>query len=116
MVKYCNMDRSTMYKIISGKRKPPSEPIFNKICDFMHLSPLEYDKFQTAYRITLMGKENYYRRRNVEDFILSFPSESNALLSSISDHLQMKYVGPLSLQRTLSFQTSWNATRLYITY
>lgn len=93
LVKYCNMDRSTMYKIISGKRKPPSEPIFNKICDFMHLSPLEYDKFQTAYRITLMGKENYYRRRNVEDFILSFPSESNALLSSISDHLQMKYVG-----------------------
>lgn len=27
MVKYCDIDRSTMYKIIKGTRRPPSEEI-----------------------------------------------------------------------------------------
>ena len=30
MAKYCGLDRSTMYKIISGKRNPPSPDLFEK--------------------------------------------------------------------------------------
>lgn len=31
MTKYCGIDRSTMYKLISGKRNPPSKDIFEKM-------------------------------------------------------------------------------------
>lgn len=30
MAKYCDTDRSTMYKFISGKRNPPSDEIIKK--------------------------------------------------------------------------------------
>lgn len=73
MVRYCNMDRSTMYKIINGKRNPPSKKIVDKIAEFMHLTPPEYEKFQTAYQITVTGRTTYYKRKSVENFILTFP-------------------------------------------
>ena len=41
MVKYCDIDRSTMYKFIKGTRRPPSEEIRDKIAAFMRLSPAE---------------------------------------------------------------------------
>ena len=31
MAKYCDTDRSTMYKFISGKRNPPSDEIIKKM-------------------------------------------------------------------------------------
>lgn len=73
MVKYCKIDRSTMYKLINGKRNPPSKEIFDRIAEFMHLTSLEYCKFQEAYYITIMGKEKYYQRKGIEDFIINFP-------------------------------------------
>ena len=39
MAKYCDTDRSTMYKFISGKRNPPSDEIIKKMAQFMHLTP-----------------------------------------------------------------------------
>lgn len=76
MVKYCRLDRSTMYKLINGKRNPPSEEIFNKIAEFMCLTPSEYQKFQEAYQITRLGRDTYYKRKAVEKFLLSFPNSS----------------------------------------
>lgn len=76
MVKYCKLDRSTMYKLINGKRNPPSIEIFDRIAEFMHLTPLEYSEFKEAYYITTIGKETYYQRKNVEDFIINFPDSS----------------------------------------
>ena len=40
LAKYCNLDRSTMYKIINGKRNPPSPEVFEKMTQFMHLTAL----------------------------------------------------------------------------
>ena len=34
LLEYCNLDRSTMYKIINGKRNPTSEAVFQKIAEF----------------------------------------------------------------------------------
>ncbi len=46
--KYCDFDRSTIYKIINGKRKPPSPDVIDKMAEFMHLTPTEYDQFKEA--------------------------------------------------------------------
>ena len=49
MAKYCDTDRSTMYKFISGKRNPPSDEIIKKMAQFMHLSPMEWQKFKESW-------------------------------------------------------------------
>ena len=38
MAAYCGMDRSTMYKILRGKRTPSSEEMVKKIAGFMQLT------------------------------------------------------------------------------
>lgn len=65
MVRYCDIDRSTMYKIINGKRNPPTPAIVDKMAEFMHLTPLEYEQFQTAYQITITGRTTYFNRKSV---------------------------------------------------
>lgn len=74
MVKYCGLDRSTMYKILNGKRNPPSPDIYNKMTDYMRLTPAEYQELTEAWQITRTGPEIYFRRKSVENFIRSFPS------------------------------------------
>ena len=40
---------------------------------FMHLTPVEHQKFQEAWKITRIGEELYYKRKSVENFICHFP-------------------------------------------
>lgn len=49
MAKYCDTDRSSMYKFISGKRNPPSDEIIKKMGQFMHLTPLEWQKLKESW-------------------------------------------------------------------
>ena len=65
LAQYCGLDRSNMYKVINGKRKPTSEAMVDKMCKFMHLSPAEENELKEAYMITLTGTDNYYRRKDV---------------------------------------------------
>ena len=60
LLEYCNIDRSTMYKIINGKRNPTSMEVFQKIAEFLHLTPAEYRKSKEAYLISKLGKDLYY--------------------------------------------------------
>ena len=76
MVNYCGLDRSTMYKIMHGKRNPPSPEIRDRMADFMHLTPEENQMFRHAYDISVVGREVYFRRKAVEKFILNFPAVS----------------------------------------
>lgn len=39
LLEYCNLDRSTMYKIINGKRNPTSMEVFQKLQNFFILLP-----------------------------------------------------------------------------
>lgn len=73
MVQYCNTDRSTMYKFINGKRKLRDLSLFQKISEFMRLSPQEYQEFLKSYHISNIGEYTYYCRKHVESFILNFP-------------------------------------------
>ncbi len=73
LIKYCNFDRSTMYKIINGKRNPPTKETIDKMAEFMHLTPTEYIRFVEAYEITKIGADNYYRRKNAQNFLMNFP-------------------------------------------
>ena len=38
---FCGLDRSSMYKIINGKRKPAGEDVVRKMAQFMQLTPQE---------------------------------------------------------------------------
>lgn len=87
LTQYCSLDRSTMYKYLNGKRLPPKQALVERIADYMRLSPSEYEELITAWKIAQIGEENYYNRRNVENFILNFPDVSKidpVILSSAS--------------------------------
>ena len=72
LAQYCGLDRSNMYKIINGKRKPSSRELVLKICKFMQLSHAEQKEMEQAYEITLIGHDTYYRRKAVVDFFNNF--------------------------------------------
>ena len=72
LAQYCGLDRSNMYKIIKGQRKPTSIEMVANMCRFMQLSPNETKEMQEAYMITLIGPENYYRRKNTKLFFEEF--------------------------------------------
>lgn len=78
LAKYCGLDRSTMYKIINGKRNLPSADILDKLSQFMHLTPMEYSYLREGWEITQVGPDIYYTRKSVEDFICHFPEQPSA--------------------------------------
>ena len=70
--KYCDFDRSTIYKIINGKRKPPSPDVIDKMAEFMHLTPTEYDQFKEAYRSPSLA-QIIITEEKIENFLMHFP-------------------------------------------
>lgn len=71
---YCSLDRSTMYKLINGKRTPSSKELVQNIAAFMNLNPVETQELINTYLLTKVGWDTYYRRKNVLEFILDFTS------------------------------------------
>lgn len=109
LAKYCGLDRSTMYKIINGKRNPPSPEIFEKMTHFMHLTPMEYNFLREALEITQIGPDTYYTRKSVENFICQFPDQptteiiGNSFSSdSISEQTQTDCI-PLTSQQHIDY-------------
>lgn len=84
LARFCELDRSTMYKIISGKRNPPSMAVLNKMAQFMCLTPAEYQTIQEAWEITQVGSDTYYTRKSVESFICQFPDHPSTEFTGIS--------------------------------
>lgn len=70
----CQMDRSMLYRIISGKRNPPSQEVFYRLAEQLQLAPAEFEKLKDAYNLTRLGASVYYRRKSVENFFTHFPS------------------------------------------
>ena len=81
LTRYCDLDRSTMYKILNGKRNPPSPDILDRIIQFLHLTPVESRELKEAWEITRIGPEIYYKRKSVENFIQHFPDQPAAEFS-----------------------------------
>lgn len=71
IAQFCGIDRSNMYKIISGKRNPASEEIVGRIAEYMRLKPMERNCLIEAYQITILGYDTYHRRKSVQNFLVS---------------------------------------------
>ena len=76
MVKYCNMDRGTMYKYINGKLLPPSLELIQRMAEYMQLSPAEQGIFFENYHISKVGRYTYLRRKKAEQFLTEFPDST----------------------------------------
>lgn len=72
LIQYCELERSYMYKIINGKRKPASLQMVQKIADFMQLSPIENQEYYQAYYRTVFGDELYEQNRQIQEMIYNF--------------------------------------------
>lgn len=77
MAEYCGIDRSMMYKFIRGKRTPSSPELVDRISGFLQLTPGESRDLFTAYQITQVGYDNFYRRRDMFDFLNNFTDIAN---------------------------------------
>ncbi len=69
MAKYCDTDKSTMYKFLKASRTPASEELVRKMSAYLQLTPNEERKFLEAYQIAVNGKAVYFRRKEVEAFL-----------------------------------------------
>lgn len=69
MASFCGIDRSSMYKIIRGTRKPGSSGLVRQLSRFLKLSPKESDTLMEKYMILQIGPENFLRRRRILSFI-----------------------------------------------
>ena len=73
MVQYCDVDRSTMYKMVNGKRLPTSKEMVRRMSCYMELSPVEQALLMEAYDISEVGRDVYYKRKSILDFLNHFP-------------------------------------------
>ena len=73
---YCNLERSTVYKFINGKREPMSMELVEQIVRFIQLTPPETYKFKEAWKMARMGENTYYIRKSMERFLSDFPNKS----------------------------------------
>ena len=62
---YCNLERSTVYKFINGKREPMSMELVEQIARFIQLTHPETYKFKEAWKMARMGENTYYIRKIV---------------------------------------------------
>ena len=85
---YCELERSTVYKFINGKREPMSAELVDRIAHFLKLTPSEILHLQEAWKMARMGEDVYYTRKSVEHFLCDFPSKSvipAPVFSSVED-------------------------------
>lgn len=109
LAQYCGLDRSNMYKIISGKRKPTSIDMVRKICKFLHLLPAEENEMLEAYQISLLGQDNYYRRKDVLKFFSEFSLTQNSILkrgASLNDGFDADGIVLLSTRNEINHALS----------
>lgn len=69
MASFCKIDRSSMYKIVHGTRKPSSEAQVELMALYMKLTPEETGVLMEKYRIIQTGAEHYYRRKTIASFL-----------------------------------------------
>lgn len=86
LAKYCGYDRANMYKLINGKRNAPDAEFVKKLSEYLHLSPSEEQELTEKYHISVMGYENYHRRKNIMKFLSEFTltEKKNSALSEIN--------------------------------
>lgn len=72
LVQYCGMERSSMYKIINGKRKPANWEMVKRIANYIQLTPKECETYYDAYYRSRLSEEEYQQKQQIEEFIYNF--------------------------------------------
>ena len=81
---YCNLERSTVYKFINGKREPMSADLVEQIAYFIKLTPLETYQLKEAWKMARIGENTYYTHKSIEHFLSDFPNKSTPASCSIT--------------------------------
>ena len=112
----CSFDRSNMYKILKGRRNPPSLETVYKICDFLRLTPSERKLLDEAWHITVLGTAKYSRRKSVEHFLLSFPEDFSSAWNQSSSYQNISSLGQdlSSLPPSLALETQMDINSLLL--
>lgn len=87
---YCNLERSTVYKFINGKREPMSAELVERIAQFIKLTPLETYQLKESWKMARMGENPYYIRKSIEHFMADFPNKSTPASGSITPPQQIQ--------------------------
>lgn len=77
LAKNLNIQRTNVYKMLTGERLPGDLNIVRKICQVLLLSPNESAQLIQAWRIDAMGETAYERRSAVVSFFNTFGKELN---------------------------------------
>ena len=77
LAQYCDLERSTIYKFINGKREPMSAELVEQMAYFMKLTPSETYQLKEAWKMVRMGEDAYYICKSIEHFLSDFPNRSS---------------------------------------
>ena len=114
LAKYCNLDRSTMYKILNGKRNPPSSEVFEKMTQFMHLTPIEYNFLKETLEITQVGPDTLVSQQHIDYYIHQMIlSESVHADGKIAMFIQPDYKFLFSLLASLHASASLKIDHIF---
>lgn len=97
------VDRTTIHKMLSDDRIPPSEePVF-KLAEALALNSTKTKELLRRYQIISLGEETYYRRKDIEDFICVYDNvgeeEENLLVTEERIRLEVKQETTVIRQR-----------------
>ena len=70
LAQYCELERSTVYKFINGKREPMSIELVEQIAYFMKLTPSETYQLKESWKMARMGDDAYYICKSIEHFFV----------------------------------------------
>lgn len=77
LAQYCDLERSTVYKFINGKREPMSAELVEQMAYFMKLTPSETYQLKESWKMARMGDDAYYICKSIEHFLSDFPNRSS---------------------------------------
>lgn len=69
MASYCEIDRSSMYKILQGTRKPGTLDLVVRISHYLNLSPEQTELLTEQYEILQIGQKTYGRRKAIYNLL-----------------------------------------------
>lgn len=69
MASYCEIDRSSMYKILQGTRKPGTLDLVVRISHYLNLSPEQTELLTEQYEILQVGPKTYERRKAIYNLL-----------------------------------------------
>lgn len=93
--KMCQIERSTLYQYLKGKRSLKNREHFECIMEKLCLMPEEVYEFRKAYEVELVGEKLYHQHVCLSEFLNELPiiSESEILRKEVTYDIPQIYEG-----------------------